>query len=90
MRNKARWCVSRQRVWGVPLPIFIHKKTKEILIDSEVFDNIAKIYEQEGSDCWFSDNPQRFLGKKFKSEDFEKLVISLKFGLIVVQHIVLF
>ena len=73
IETRPDWCVSRQRVWGVPLPIFIHKKTKEILIDSEVFDNIAKIYEQEGSDCWFSDNPQRFLGKKFKSEDFEKL-----------------
>jgi isoleucyl-tRNA synthetase len=38
-----------------------------------VFENIAKIYEKEGSDCWFSDDPQKFLGKKYKAEDFEKL-----------------
>ncbi len=73
IETRPDWCVSRQRVWGVPLPIFIKKKTGEILVDDEVFDNIAKIYEKEGSDCWFSDDPQRFLGKKHKAEDFEKL-----------------
>src|SRR6056300_681537 len=72
IETRPDWCVSRQRVWGVPLPIFINKKTKEILIDEEVNENIAKIYEKEGSDCWFSDDPQRFLGINYKSEDYEK------------------
>ena len=73
IETRPDWCVSRQRVWGVPLPIFLNKKTKEILIDDDVFENIAKIYEKEGSDCWFSDDLQKFLGKKYKAEDFEKL-----------------
>ena len=73
IETRPDWCVSRQRVWGVPLPIFVNKKDKKILVDDEVFETIAKIYEEEGSDCWFSDDPQKFLGKKYKSEDYEKL-----------------
>ena len=73
IETRPDWCVSRQRVWGVPLPIFVNKKTNKILVDEDVFENIASIYEKEGSDCWFSDDPQKFLGSKYKSEDFEKL-----------------
>ena len=73
IETRPDWCVSRQRVWGVPLPIFISKKDGKVLIDEEVFDNIAQIFETEGSDCWFSDSPQKFLGKKYNAEDYDKL-----------------
>ena len=73
IETRPDWCVSRQRVWGVPLPIFVNKKDNKILVDDEVFENIASIYEKEGSDCWFSDNPQKFLGNKYKAEDYKKL-----------------
>ena len=73
IETRPDWCVSRQRVWGVPLPIFLSKKDGKPLIDDELFENIAKIFEKEGSDCWFSDDPQRFLGEKYKSKDYHKM-----------------
>ncbi len=58
---------------GVPLPIFIDKKTKEPLRDQKVIDRIAEIYEKEGSDCWFTDDAKKFLGNNYDPKNFEKL-----------------
>ncbi len=73
VEGRPDWCVSRQRVWGVPLPIFVNKKTKEPLRDQKVIDRIASIYEKQGSDCWFTDDPKVFLGEEHNSNDYEKL-----------------
>ena len=73
VEGRPDWCVSRQRSWGVPLPIFINKKTKEPLRDQKVIDRIAEIYEKEGSDCWFTDDPKRFLGDDHNKDEYEKL-----------------
>ena len=57
---------------GCTFADFVNKKTSEPLRDIEVIENIAKIYEKEGSDCWFYDDPQRFLGKKYKKDEYIK------------------
>ena len=72
IETRPDWCVSRQRIWGVPLPLFVSKKTNEPLKDPDVIENIANIFEKEGADCWFTDDPQKFLGKKYKKEDYIK------------------
>ena len=73
IETRPDWCVSRQRVWGVPLPIFISKKTGKPLADEKVLEGIAKIFEEEGSDCWFTRQPQDFLGNHYSADDYEQV-----------------
>ncbi|XP_070567796.1 isoleucine--tRNA ligase, mitochondrial-like isoform X2 [Ptychodera flava] len=53
LSGRAYWCISRQRVWGVPLPVFYDKHTKEPLITKETTDHVVSLIQQHGSDCWW-------------------------------------
>lgn len=48
------WCISRQRRWGVPIPIFYCKDCGEPLIDKDVMKHVSEIFAQEGSDAWYA------------------------------------
>jgi isoleucyl-tRNA synthetase len=73
VETRPDWCVSRQRAWGVPITVFVNKKTGEPLRDQTVIDRIASIFELEGADAWFSSDPKRFLGDEFIASEFEQV-----------------
>jgi isoleucyl-tRNA synthetase len=67
------WVLSRQRAWGVPLAIFVDKKTGDVLNDKAVFDRITAAFEVEGADAWFTSKPERFLGEGRNADDYEQV-----------------
>jgi isoleucyl-tRNA synthetase len=67
------WCLSRQRAWGTPIPLFVHKETGEVLRDAAVQARIVEAIRQEGGDAWFSSPAERFLGDTYQADDYEQV-----------------
>ncbi|MGC2047737.1 MAG: isoleucine--tRNA ligase [Gallionella sp.] len=63
IRNRPDWCVSRQRNWGVPMPLFVHSETGELHPRTpELLERVAKLVERDGIEAWFSLNSVDLLG----------------------------
>ncbi|HSU07104.1 MAG TPA: isoleucine--tRNA ligase, partial [Acetobacteraceae bacterium] len=67
------WCVSRQRAWGVPITVFVDKRTGQPLRDPAVIARIVEAFTTEGSDAWFASPPSRFLGNERDPADYEQV-----------------
>ncbi|MGE3143777.1 MAG: isoleucine--tRNA ligase, partial [Hyphomonadaceae bacterium] len=73
IEDRPDWLVSRQRNWGVPLAMFVHRQSGEILKDDEVDARIVAAMEEGGADVWWSAPAQDFLGSAYNAEDYEKV-----------------
>ncbi len=63
MKNRPDWCVSRQRNWGVPMPLFVHKESGQLHPRAqELLEQVALKVEQAGIEAWFSLDPTELLG----------------------------
>ena len=73
IETRPDWCVSRQRAWGVPITVFVDKRTGEPLRDEAVLERIAEAVETDGADTWYTSDPARFLGDDRRAEDYEQV-----------------
>jgi isoleucyl-tRNA synthetase len=67
--NRGDWCISRQRSWGVPIPVFYDRETgNEVLLNDQTLDHIEKIFAEHGSDAWWKLDEKDLLPDTYKDE----------------------
>ena len=72
--NRPDWCISRQRAWGVPITVFVDKRSGEPLRDPAVVSRIVQAFKAEGADSWYSSPPSRFLGNERDPDHYEQVM----------------
>ena len=61
VRDRGDWCISRQRTWGVPIPVFYHRETGEVLLNEESLAHIQALIAAHGSDVWWEKDEAELL-----------------------------
>lgn len=77
MLTRPDWCISRQRSWGVPIIAFFCKNCDSVVLEYDIINKVADLFEQYGADIWFEKDASFFLGndyscKKCGSKEFQK------------------
>ncbi|NOI21611.1 isoleucine--tRNA ligase [Vibrio mediterranei] len=76
IEGRPEWCISRQRTWGVPIALFVHKETAELHPNSlELIEKVAQLVEQKGIQAWWDVEPAELLGDE--ADNYEKVLDTL-------------
>ena len=76
VEGRPDWCISRQRTWGVPIPLFVHQQTGDLHPDSQqIMEQVAQQVEQQGIDAWFESDAADWLGDE--AADYDKVTDTL-------------
>jgi isoleucyl-tRNA synthetase len=66
VENRADWCISRQRSWGVPIPVFYCQQCKKPVVTGDTVERVARAFDEAGSDSWWENEAVHFLGEDFR------------------------
>tara|TARA_E500000178_G_scaffold5591_1_gene5732 strand:+ start:29102 stop:31924 length:2823 start_codon:yes stop_codon:yes gene_type:complete len=70
------WCISRQRTWGVPIALFVHKQTGELHPNTaDIIEQVARLVEQSGMDAWYDLDASELLGEE--ADNYQKVTDTL-------------
>ncbi len=73
VEGRPDWVLSRQRAWGVPITLFVDRKSGQYLVDPEVNARIIAAVKQEGVDAWSDARAQEYLGDEYQADDYERV-----------------